>query len=138
MSARTTIDHPGKASLLAIMEATGRATPGPWHRSGWLVETENAGSTSYQAVAVCFGEWSSGTAAFIATARNNIASVAALVASLEAERDAAKAENDRLREIASKIVAVGNMVRKASSVIATMMLADAVDDARTALGGNAR
>lgn len=96
-------DHPGKAALAAIMEAAEKATPGSWHSSGWIVSTDDCDDpTLYDAVAVCQGEWSSGTAAFIAIARNNIATVNALVASLEAE-------NKRLREIVSQCaVALGN------------------------------
>lgn len=85
-------DHPGKVALAAIMEAVEKAAPGGWHSTGGVVLTNNTDdATLFDAVAVCPGEWRSGTAAFIATARNNIASVNALVASLEAE-------NKRLRE----------------------------------------
>ena len=82
-------DHPGRAALAAIMEAAEKATPGPWKRHTWRIE--RAAGPVTPAIAICSSRWDNGDADFIATARNNIASVSALVASLEAE-------NTRLRE----------------------------------------
>lgn len=82
-------DHPGRAALAAIMEAAEKATPGPWKRHTWRIES--AAGPVTPAIAICSSRWDNGDADFIATARNNIASVAAYVASLEAE-------NARLRE----------------------------------------
>lgn len=82
-------DRPGKAALAAIMEAAERATPGPWKRDNWRVL--RAADLIGPPIAICSSSWDNGDAAFITAARNNIASVAAYAAGLEAE-------NARLRE----------------------------------------
>lgn len=101
-------DHPGKAALAAIMEAAGASTREPWRLNERLIHDGQEGD-KYEAticgdifiLATIDGpayEHQSRNARFIVVARNNIASVAAYVADLEAERDAAKAENERLRK----------------------------------------
>lgn len=102
--------HPGRAALAAIMEAAEKATPGPWKTH--LVDDTSVINCDGNSVCETCAEggidadvdyelnWDEreATAVFIVSARNNIASVAAYVADLEAERDAAKAENERLRK----------------------------------------
>lgn len=92
-------DHPGRAALAAIMAAAEKATPGPWDIIFYddCVVLTHTPSDICEIVIDDFED-----ADFIATARNNIASVAALVASLEAE-------NKRLRKVVSQCaVALGN------------------------------
>lgn len=81
-------DHPGRAALAAIMAAAEKATPGPWDIIFYddCVVLTHTPSDICEIVIDDFED-----ADFIATARNNIASVNALVASLEAE-------NEMLRE----------------------------------------